>query len=241
MASRSMRWTVRVSVVALAVGVAAPAAWAATTWKPGPNAASPTGAIGKNWAWNYGSALGKLNNGKVSSGYISDATTPERMYVVNGNVDTGAGTVAWGSSQAISPGTINVDRPSLATGITNNNIYATFVTQKHYTLDPTEPRQLRFRAFTGGAWQPSVNLSSATGRVDYPVVSGSANQVYVAWTNSNTGQVALRASTNAGVSWSAVKTAGTTTRIDPDETAAGTLAAWPGVCSSGSVVAVPFL
>ena len=240
MSSRSMRWTARAGVLALAVGVGAPAAWAAT-WAPppSPTAAKTFGAISDNYSWNYGSALGKLSNGKIVTGFISDATTPEGMFVRTGTVGA-ADAVSWGTPKRISPAAKNVDRPSLSTGISNNNIYASYVTQTKYALDPTQPRQLFIRTFTAGAWQPAVPLSSKTGRVDYPVLSSTGNTVYSAFTNSNSGQVALRVSTNAGASFGAVKSAGTTTRIDPDDLGTN-LAAWPGVCSAGTNVAVPYL
>ncbi len=241
MASRSMRWAARAGVLGLAVGVGIPTAWAATwTPAPSPTASKTLGSITTtNYTWNYGSALGKLSNGSLATGYISDNTTPEGMFVMTGAVG-GSDVVSWSAPTLISPVAVNVDRPSLATGVTNNNIYASYVTQTKYALDPTKPRQLFIRTFTGGSWQPAVALSGATGRVDYPVVSASGNNVYAAFTNSDTGKVTLRVSTNAGASFSAAKSVGTTTRIDPDD--GGTnLAAWPGVCSSGNTVAVPYL
>ena len=74
MASR-MRWTARVGVAALAVGVAAPTAWAAT-WTPGPTADKTTGFASAQYSWNYGSSLAKVGSSKLAFAYTTDVDVP---------------------------------------------------------------------------------------------------------------------------------------------------------------------
>ena len=67
----------------------------------------------------------------------------------------------------------------------------------------------------GGTWSGVQKLSSANGKVDYPIVaaaktSSGPTNTYAAWTDSKTGNVVFRQS-SAGGAWSAPITLGTTT------------------------------
>lgn len=232
MASR-MRWTARVGVAALVVGVAAPAAWAATTWTPGPNADSKTGTVSGQYSWNYGSAASKVGANKIAFAYSSDAGTADSkqsVYARIGSVDSGTKAVTWGKPKLISPKTQVADRITLGAGKTNGNVYTAWASQTKYALDPAAPRVAYYRGLVNGKWSKPVKLSAKTGRVDYPVVTGAGNNVYVAYTNGDTGKVTLKLSTDAGASF-ATKTLGSTTRDLNDGEGFG---GWPGVCSAGT-------
>lgn len=250
MASR-MRWTARVGVAALAVGVAAPAAWAATTWTPAADGGTTDGQAFGAATWSYGGNFDKALNGKVWAAYTtdkpggtwaSDAGPYQGIYVASGTVDAATGATTWGKAKRVNPGTKHGEAGSLATGGSNNNVYTTWLTWKSYdNYNVSDPRQAQFRAFVEGqGWQPIVNLTSGkTFRVDYPVVAGAGNTVLVAYTNANNGNVVVRRSTDAGVTWSSVN-AGTTNRLDPDDAAAG-YAGWPTVCAEGNNAVVTWV
>jgi hypothetical protein len=237
MASRKMRWAARAGVVALAVGVAAPAAWAANSWSPGPNADKATGTATNQYSWNYGSSFSKLGNGKVALTYTSDAGTANSVqstYARIGTVDPTTKAVTWGKPKMTSQSSKIADRTSLAAG--GNNVYAGFVTQTSYVIDPAQPRVAYVRSQVSGTWGSPVKLTSGTGRVDYPILSASGDNVYVVYTNSNNGAVTMRRSTNAGATFPGSIKLGTTTRDDGEG-----LAAWPIACATGTNSAAVWL
>ncbi|HEX5017980.1 MAG TPA: hypothetical protein VFX15_10400 [Actinomycetes bacterium] len=249
MASR-MRWATRVGVAALAVGVAAPAAWAAVAWTPAANGGTTDGqAFGAaNWAYggNFeksanGSVWAALTTDKIGNTWASDAGPYQGIYVRKGTVDPATGATTWAKAKRVSPGKKHGEAGSLSTGGSNNNVYTTWLTWKSYdNYDVTDPRQAQFRALVGGTWQPVVNLTSGKStRVDYPVVAGSGNTVLVAYTNANNGNIVVRRSIDAGVTWGSTN-AGTTNRLDPDDSAAG-FAGWPTICADGAGAVVSWV
>ena len=129
----------------------------------------------------------------------------------------------------------HADRTSLASA--GGNIYTAYVTQENYEIDPATPREAFFRRFVkGSGWQAAQSLTSASGRVDYPILSASGTNVFVAYTNSDTGDVVVRRSTNSGGSFAAPTTLGETTRDDGEG-----LAGWPISCANGSTSAIVWL
>ncbi len=249
MASR-MRWTARLGVAALAIGVAAPAAWAATSWTPAPNAGTTVGQVFGAATWSYGGNFGKDKAGNVWAAYTtdkpggtwaSDAGPYQGIYVAKASVNGTTGATNWGKAKRVNGKSVHGEAGSLATGETNNNVYTTWLTWKSYdNYDVTKPRRAQFRAFIkGSGWQKVKNLTGKSGRVDYPVVSGAGNKVLVAYTNANNGDVIVRQSTDAGATWNST-TAGTTNRVDPDDPAAG-LAGWPTICSGGNNAVVSWI
>jgi hypothetical protein len=244
MASR-MRWTARVGVAALAVGVAAPTAWAAT-WTPSPSADKATGVATAQYSFNYGSSLAKVGTDRLASVYTTDVDVSggnpdggdkQKAMVRVGTVDGTTKAVTWSAPVRISPVGKHVDRTSLAASGTN--LYAVYATQVNYTIDPAAPRQAFIRRSTdgGATWQTAISLSAKAGRVDYPIVAASGSNVYVAFTNSNTGAVVMRRSTDNGASFGKAKNLGTTTRQDGDEG----LGAWPISCANGTTAAAAWL
>ncbi|MCZ3387985.1 MAG: hypothetical protein LH645_02420 [Actinomycetia bacterium] len=187
------------------------------------------------YSWNYGSSFGKLANGKVALSYTSDATTPQGTYVRTGTVDPFTKAVTWGKAKRTSQGTKFADRTSLAAG--GNTVHASWITQHRATIsDITQPRVAYVRTLVGSTLGAPIRLSSATGRVDYPIVAASGTNSYVTYTNADTGKVVVRRSTDSGLSFLAAQTTGTTTRDDGEGKAA-----WPINCVSGSNVAVVWL
>jgi len=233
-----MRWTARVGVAALAVGLAAPAAWAASTWSPVPGADKNTGIASTQYSWNYGSSFAKRSGGGLALAYTSDkgtASSDQSTYVRLGTV-AGDNTVTWAKPKLTSPKSMVADRTSLAAG-SSNSVHAVYVKQNSYAnYDVTKPRVAYVRSLVGGTWQAPVQLSPSKGRVDYPIAAASGANVYIAYTNSNTGAVIMRRSTNSGASYGGNISLGTTTRDDGEG-----LAAWPITCASGTNVAAVWM
>ncbi|MFL6288542.1 MAG: hypothetical protein ACJ73L_09105, partial [Actinomycetes bacterium] len=136
------------------------------------------------------------------------------------------------------------DRVTVATGKTNNNIYVVWASQSGYGAhyDPNGARVLYFRSFISGTgWGSPTALTSLTGHVDYPVVAGSGNNVYITYTDSDSGNVYQLTSTNAGGSFASTQL-GTTTRPDPGlGYGPEGLGAWPVNCAAGTNVATAWL
>src|SRR5262245_11312429 len=127
--SSRMRWTARVGVAALVVGIAAPAAWAANTWSPPPGANKTTGVATAQSSWNYGSSFVKRSGGGLASTYTSDAGTaqsPQSTFVRFGTVGANDA-VTWQAPTRTSQASAVADRTSLAAG-SSDNVHAVFVT-----------------------------------------------------------------------------------------------------------------
>jgi hypothetical protein len=73
------------------------------------------------------------------------------------------------------------------------------------------------------------------------VVAASGENVYISYTNSDTGDVLLRTSSDAGANWNST-TLGQTTRVDSGlGSGPEGVGAWPGTCAAGSNVGVVWL
>jgi len=237
---------VRAGVAALVVGVAAPAAWAATTWSPAATSDKTIGAATPQYSFNYGSGAARTKNGNVVVAYADDAGTTQSkqsVYVRTGKVDVNKN-VTWGKAKLVSPATQISDRATVATGKTNNNIYVVWASQTGYGAhyNPDGVRVAYFSSFIPGTgWSTPTALTSLTGHVDYPVVAGSGNNVYVTYTDSDTGDVFQLTSANAGATWGSTQL-GTTTRPDPGlGYGPEGLGAWPVNCAAGTNVATAWL
>ena len=177
-------------------------------------------------SWNYGSSLAKVGTDRLATIYTTDVDVStgdpdggakQKAMVRVGTVNGTTKAVTWSAPKRVSPAGKHVDRTSLAASGTN--IYATYATQVNYTIDPAAPRQafIRRPPMVGSPGKTPVSLSAKTGRVDYPIVAASGSNVYVAFTNSNTGAVVMRRSTDNGATFGAAQNLGTTTRQDGEE------------------------
>jgi hypothetical protein len=82
------------------------------------------------------------------------------------------------------------------------------------------------------AWRSTIRLTSTSGRVDFPTVAASGSDAYVAFTDSNNGNVRLAATHDRGATWT-TSTIGTTSR-----TGSQGRAGLPSVAASGSNIVV---
>jgi hypothetical protein len=101
-------------------------------------------------------------------------------------------------------------------------------------------RSIWFRRNTnhgaGGSWATAHRLTSATGRVDYPSIAAAGANVYIAYTNANTGSVRLLTSRDHGRTWTS-RSLGTTTLTST----AGGRSGLASVAASGNLVVVAWL
>jgi hypothetical protein len=197
--------------IALAVVVvfaSANVALAAVTW--GSRVALPG-----NYAWNYSNSLDYTGtpgttNFKLHEAYISDASLPEAVKYTSSKNGT-----TWSAAKKVS-GSQHAEGSSLAAA-GNTVIVGWFTGYSYYDADgAARQTQVNISTNAGGTWSGVQKLSSAKGKVDYPIVaaaqtSAGPTNVYAVWTNSKTGEVTFRQSSNAGGAWSAPLVLGTST------------------------------
>lgn len=203
--TRRLRWSAPVALVM--VLALAGTALAAITW-------GAQGNIPGRYAWNYSNSLeftGTPGTGsfKLHNIFASDNALPQAaMYTSSTN-----GT-SWTTPVKVS-GSDHAEGVSLATAGTT--VIAGWMTWASYnSYDPGDPRKVQVAISTdsGATWGAPQNLSSNSGRVDYPIVAAAqtstgATNLYVIWADANTGKVKFRMKTNNG-SWSSPINLGTT-------------------------------
>jgi hypothetical protein len=120
-------------------------------------------------------------------------------------------------------------------------VYASWVkVPKVVSFSTSAARSIQFRANSNhgssGAWGAVKTLTSATGRVDYPTIAAAGADVYVAYTDANSGSVRLLTSHNRGATWSNLAL-GTTSATST----AGGKTGLPSVAASGRTVIVAWI
>jgi Tol biopolymer transport system component len=171
--------------------------------------------------WNEGGALARTTTSTAT--YLHATFATDRIngtwardsgpYAGAYYMRSSNGGSAWGTPKRLNPTDQHGSRVSLAAS--GATVYAAWVsTTKWVAFNPSAPRVLYFRRNTnngaGSAWGPRIRLSSATGRVDYPVIAASGRYVYVTYTNANSGAVRVAISADRGKTWRTM-TVGSTT------------------------------
>jgi hypothetical protein len=201
-------------------------------------------AAGSRFSWNPGKSLAGAT-GTLLTGWASDCPPPKgacatdrsptmRVFVQR----AGAKTVpaSWGRAIRVSPLDTQADRVSLAG---HGQIVAVgWVTQTSYLhYRPTAPRVFWVRISTdrGVHWRRPHRVSSPRGRVDYPRLAVSDGSISAVWTNADTGEIRLAATSDRGGAWMKGTIGTTTSRSDgPHEGYAGL----PDIGVSGDDVGV---
>jgi len=202
---RMLRRSIALAVVV--VFASANIAFAAVTW--GTRVALPG-----NYAWNYSNSMDYTGtpgttNFKLHEAYVSDASRPEAIKYTSSKNGT-----TWAAAKKVS-GSQDAEGSSLAAA-GSTVIVGWFTGYSSYdAAGVARQTQVNVSTNNGGTWSGVQKLSSAKGKVDYPIVaaaqtSAGATNVYAAWIDSKTGNVVFRESSNAGA-WSAPITLGTTT------------------------------
>jgi hypothetical protein len=199
-------------------------------------------AAGGDYAWNWGHALARTS---PSSGgpYLHALYTTNRVggkwikdsgpYAGVTYIRSSDGGASWGSPRRINPHSQHGDREAVAAS--GNYVYVTWVRVKKWVhFKGSDPRALYIRVSpdNGATWKPIKRLTSASGRVDVSSVAASGASVYVAYTNSSTGDVRLAVSRNHGRTWHTTKVG--TTKLKATQGRVGLAV----VAASGSNVGV---
>ena len=88
------------------------------------------------------------------------------------------------------------------------NVYTIWATQKEYYTAKvgSGARALRFRSNTNygnsAAWNPVMALTDLTAQIDSPSISCANGSIYITYTDSKTGKIHLRISSDSGATWS---------------------------------------
>ena len=202
-------------------------------------------AAGPAYTWNGGNALGRTVQSGTQRLHLAYAT--DRVngtwakdigpYVGVYYVRSSSGS-SWTRPKRVSSSTQHAGRLALTAG--GSRVYAAWVTvTRWHKFSPTAPRVLYVRVNTNhGAstsWRSAVRLTSTSGRVDYPAIAATGSDVYIAYTDANTGAVRLARSHDRGVTWS--KRSVGSTAISTSQGKTGL----PFVAASGSTVVVTWL
>ena len=201
--------------------------------------------VGPIDTWNYGNSLEGTSTKLVSvfatdcvppsstcSTFASDTGPYQGVYAMRSNITSPP---AWSAPKRLSQATLHSERPTLASD--GNTVYAGWVTQTSYDkYDPAAARVFYVRTSTdeGATWGPTVRVSPATGRVDYPILAAAEGHVYAIYTDANTGNIRLATSVNNGSTWT-TKTVGKTTSDAGDGEG---FYGFPTIGASGTNVAI---
>jgi hypothetical protein len=203
-------------------------------------------AAGPAYTWNDGDSLAATASGsttylhatyttdRVGGKWVTDTTPKAGVYYLRSS-NAGA---TWTTPKRLNPTTQHGSRGTVAAS--GSYVYATWVSTTRWVhYSGTAPRVLYFRRNTNHgsttAWGSTVRLTSATGRVDFPVLAATGSYVFVAYTDSSTGAVKVARSANRGATWTTV-TVGSTSRTDSSGRAG-----LPEIAASGPTVAVTWL
>ena len=119
-------------------------------------------------------------------------------------------------------------------------VYASWVkVAKVRAFSTGAARYIMFRSNThagSGTWATAKRLTSSTGRVDYPQIAASGANVYIAYTDANSGDVKVLISHNRGSTWTTF-TVGSTSA----SSGSGGRTGLPSIAAVGSSVIVSWI
>ncbi len=175
---------------------------------------------GRNYTWNIGQSMARTASS--TSAYLHTTMTTDRVggsWVDDNGPYAGvyysrtrnAGET-WTTPKRLNPSSRHGSRGSIAAS--GKYVYATWVsTTRWIAYKGSSPRILYLRRNSNHgsstAWGSTIRLTSTTGRVDWPTVAAAGANVYVAYTNSATGEIKIKISRDRASTWS-TKTLGTT-------------------------------
>jgi hypothetical protein len=166
----------------------------------------------KDVGYNYSNSLDYTGSGsgfKLHDAFTYDWNEPAVVLYTRSSDG-----VTWSKPKKVS-GAANAEGSSLATA--GNTVIAGWMTGYSWYDDDGVPRRLQVNVSTdkGANWGGVTNLTSSSGKVDYPIVAASVinghENVYAAWIDSNSGKVKFRQSTDGGATWSSPISLGSTT------------------------------
>ena len=201
--------------------------------------------VGANYTWSFGEHL--ATSSSATKTYLHAVATTDRVggqwadnngpYVGVNYVRGNASGTSWGTPKRLNATSQHGEGVVIAAS--GKYLYTSwFRITKWINYDPEAPRTLYFRRNTShgaaDSWKARVALTSTSGRVGFPSISAAGTYVYVAFTDSDTGNVRLAVSSDRGVTWSTSTVGTTTSTVDGFE-------GNPSVAASGSNVVVSWL
>lgn len=166
----------------------------------------------KDVGYNYSNSLDYTGSG---SGFrLHDAFTYDWNEPAVVLYTRSADGTTWSKPKKVS-GAANAEGSSLAAA--GNTVIAGWMTGYSWYDADGVPRRLQVNVSTdkGATWGGVTNLTSSGGKVDYPIVAASVinghENVYAAWTDSVSGKIKFRQSTDGGATWSSPISLGSTT------------------------------
>jgi hypothetical protein len=220
-----------VIAIGLVLGLAG-SALAAVTW-------GAQSAIPGSYSWNYSNSMDFTGTPggtsfRLDDAFISDNTLPEAVYFTKKSA-----TGAWSAPVRVSSDK-NADGSSLATA--GSTIIVGWQTGFTYYDAAGTPRNLQINVSKdgGATWGGVNNLTSVTGKIDYPIVAAAKTtygpvNLYAAWVNSTSGKVFFREKSGSG-SWSAPIVLGTTTHSD-----ASGFVGYANIAATGNLITVAWI
>lgn len=140
--------------------------------------------------------------------FVDDAGPYLGVYYRKTKLD-GAGNPTTWSAPFMVNGAYHAERITLAAS--GKYLYAAWADQPTYwsgnssTFDPTDPRQVSIRVNSKhgapGAWGSEMTLSGASDRADYVWSDAASTNVFVTWTEADTGDIMVARSLDRGVNW----------------------------------------
>jgi hypothetical protein len=166
---------------------------------------------GPSHTWNYGSSIGRTvqsGSPRIHVAYATDQiggrwSTDSGPYAGIYYVRSTTGST-WTTPKRVNPSNQQATLSALASSV--SRVYVVWESQTrlvHYSN--TAPRVLYVRVNTSHgaptAWRSIVRLSSTSGRASVPTIAAAGADVYIAWTNGDSGAIKLTVSHDYGVSW----------------------------------------
>ena len=169
------------------------------------------GTAARNYTWTGGEALGTTEGGTDRLQQVSVSPfvngqwardTGPYIGIYHARMDVMGS--RWSTAKRINQSGMHGISPALATS--GSAVYAVWVGVKKYVpYQPKSPRVLYFRANlkegAAASWRYPVRLTSKTGRIDSPAIAADGSNVYVVWTNANSGKLWLAISRDSGKRW----------------------------------------
>ena len=182
-------------------------ALAAITWGTQSN-------ISGRFTWNFSNSMDYTGTPGAGDFKLHDVFASDKVLPQAAKYSSSTDGVSWGAATKIS-GSDHVEGVSLATA--GNTVIAGWLTwERFYNYDPGDPRRVQTVISTdaGATWSQPQDLTPVHARVDYPIVAAAqtstgAINLYVVWTDADTGKVRFRMKTGAG-DWSPTIVLGTT-------------------------------
>ncbi len=166
--------------------------------------------VTRQGTWSFGSSLSRTTS------YLHTVYTDGNpSYLMVGHRRSMNGGASWSPTVRLNPSTEHGEWASSASA--GSYVYAAWTSLAN-PASSTASRVVWFRRNTNQGrptyWTARKQITPSAGRVDQASIAASGAYVYVVWTDSATGTIKFRRSTDRGVTWSSPVNVGSTTNSD---------------------------